>query len=73
MGTVTVETAIQSLYDLLGKTEYKQYACWSTVKTFVPVYEKINREFISDLSMNNKHEFIPTPIEEIGTRTRDRT
>ena len=71
MGTVTVEQAIQSLYDRLGKTEYKQYSCWSTAKTFMPAYKKINREFIPDLIMNNKHEFIPTPTDKLGTAKRN--
>ena len=73
MGTVTVEQAIQSLYDRLAKIGYTSPAQWTTAKNFTSAYQKNDKKFVPDLLMNNKHEFILTPIEEIGTRTRDRT
>ena len=73
MGTITVEQAVQSLYDQLAKINHTSPARWTTAKNFTSAYQKIDNKFVPDLSMNNKHEFIPTPIEEIGTRTRDRT
>ena len=73
MGTITVKEAIQSLYDQLAKINYTSTARWTTTKNFTSAYQKIDTKFVPDLLMNNKHEFIPTPIEEIGTRTRDRT
>ena len=73
MGTVTVEQAMQSLYDRLSKPGYTQTAHWTTAKTFTPAYQKIDKTFVPDLLMNNKHEFVPTPVEEIGTAKRNRT
>ena len=73
MGTVTVEQAIQSLYDRLSKTEYKQYARWSTAKNFTTAYQKNDKPFVPDLLMNNKHKFVPTPTEQLGTAKRNQT
>ena len=51
MGTITVEQAVQSLYDQLIKTEYKPSAYWTTAKTFTPAYQKINTEFVLDTTL----------------------
>ena len=73
MGTVTVEQAVQSLYDRLANTNYTSPARWTIAKNFTPAYQKIDKTFVPDLLMNNKNEFIPTPLEEIGTAKRNRT
>ena len=48
---VTVEQAIQSLYDQLVGTEYKPSACWTTAKNFKPAYQKIDAEFVLDTTL----------------------
>ena len=73
MGTVTVEQAVQSLYDQLIKTEYKASACWTTTKHFEPAYQKVNTDFVPDLLMNNSKKFIPTPTEQLGRPGETRT
>ena len=51
MSTVTVTQAVQSLYDQLDKTEYKTSAYWTTAKTFIPAYQKINTDFVLDTTL----------------------
>ena len=51
MGVVTVEQAVQSLYDQLVGTEYKPSAYWTTAKTFTPAYKKPNTEFVLDATL----------------------
>ena len=73
MGTVTVEQAVQSLYDQLIRTEYKASARWTTTKHFEPVYQKVNTDFVPDPLMNNSKKFIPTPTEQLGRPGETRT
>ena len=51
MGVVTVEQAVQSLYDQLKGTEYKPSAYWTTATTFAPAFEKIDAEFLLDTTL----------------------
>lgn len=73
MGTVTVEQAVQSLYDQLIRTEYTASAYWSTARQFEPAYQKVNTDFVPDLLMNNSKKFIPTPTEQLGRPGETRT
>ena len=48
---ITVEEAVKNLYDQLADTKYKSPACWTTVKTFTPTYQKINTDFVLDTTL----------------------
>ena len=49
--TVTVEQAVQSLYDQVVKTAYKPSAYWTTAKNFKPAYQKVNTGFVLDTTL----------------------
>ena len=50
--TITVEQAVQSLYQQLNGTEYKPSAYWTATKTFKPAYEKVNADFVLDTTLH---------------------
>ena len=49
--TVTVEQAVQSLYDQLVGTEYKPSAYWTTNKEFQSSFQKDQQEFVLDTTL----------------------
>ena len=64
MGTISVEQAVQSLYDQLVGTEYKPSAYWTVTNNFKPAYQKIDSEFILDTTL-----VPPKGIEPLSPRS----
>ena len=69
---ITVEDAMNQLYERFQGTTYKASAYWTTAREFKPSYTSL--QFKKEFQIvKPKEEFKPFEIPQIGTRTRDRT
>ena len=69
---ITVEEAMNQMYERFQETTYKASAYWTTAREFKPLYTTL--QFKQEFQISKpKEEFKPFEIPQIGTRTRDRT
>ena len=69
---ITVEEAMNQLYERFRGTTYKASAYWTTAREFTPSYTAL--QFKQEFQIEKpKEEFKPFEIPQIGRGIRDRT